>query len=151
MSYLTDVNRIRRDIEELARFSCIETIGCTCFTYTKEFAQARDYIMEEMRAAGLEVREDPVGIVIGKLPGRNPDLPVIMTGSHFDTVKTGGRFDGLAGVSSALETARVMHETGYVPERGIEFVALPEEDGARFGSGRVGSRAICGQLYADEM
>jgi allantoate deiminase len=74
-----------------------------------------------------------------------------MTGSHFDTVKTGGRFDGPAGVVAGLETARVLHEEGFVPERPIEFVALPEEEGARFGSGLFGSRAICGKLTQEEV
>lgn len=147
----TNVERIQRDIENLAKFTCVEGIGCTRFTYTKEFAGARDYIAAEMKAAGLEVREDAVGVVIGRLEGKNPDAPVVMTGSHFDTVKTGGRFDGPAGVVAGLETARVLHEEGFVPERPIEFVALPEEEGARFGSGLFGSRAICGKLTQEEV
>lgn len=147
----TKLERIQKDIETLAQFSCVEGIGCTRYTYTKEFAQARDYIVSEMKAAGLTVREDPVGIVIGRMEGKNPNAPVIMTGSHFDTVKTGGRFDGLAGVSTALETARTLHDEGFVPECPIEFVALPEEEGARFGGGLFGSRAMCGQLKPDEI
>ena len=147
----TKVERIQRDIENLAQFTCVEGIGCTRFTYTKEFAGARDYIVSEMKAAGLEVREDAVGVIIGRMEGKNPDAPVVMTGSHFDTVKTGGRFDGPAGVVAGLETARVLHEEGFVPERPIEFVALPEEEGARFGSGLFGSRAICGKLTQEEV
>lgn len=147
----TKLERIQRDIETLAQFSCVEGIGCTRYTYTKEFAQARDYIVSEMKAAGLAVREDPVGIVIGRMEGKNPSAPVIMTGSHFDTVKTGGRFDGPAGVSAALETARTLHDEGFVPECPIEFVALPEEEGARFGGGLFGSRAMCGQLKPNEL
>ena len=147
----TKTERIQKDIDTLAQYSCVEGIGCTRFTYTREFEQARDYIMEEMRAAGLEVRQDPIGIVIGRMPGTNPELPVIMTGSHFDTVKTGGRLDGMAGVTAALETARTLHDEGFVPVRTIEFVALPEEEGARFGGGLFGSRAMCGQLYENEL
>ena len=147
----TKTERIQKDIDTLAQYSYVEGIGCTRFTYTREFEQARDYIMEEMRAAGLEVRQDPIGIVIGRMPGTNPELPVIMTGSHFDTVKTGGRFDGMAGVTAALETARTLHDEGFVPVRTIEFVALPEEEGARFGGGLFGSRAMCGQLYENEL
>ena len=148
---LTKTERIQKDIESLAKFSCVEGIGCTRYTYTKEFRQAADYIISEMKAAGLEVREDPIGIIIGRLEGKNPNAPVIMTGSHFDTVKTGGRFDGPAGVVTALETARVLHDEGFQPECPIEFVALPEEEGARFGGGLFGSRAICGQLKEGEI
>lgn len=148
---LTKVERIQKDIESLAQFSCVEGIGCTRYTYTKEFRQAADYIISEMKAAGLEVREDPIGIIIGRLEGEDPNAPVIMTGSHFDTVKTGGRFDGPAGVVTALETARVLHDEGFKPKCPIEFVALPEEEGARFGGGLFGSRAICGQLKENEL
>lgn len=147
----TKVERIQRDIETLAQYSQVQGIGCTRYTYTKEFAQARDYIASQMKAAGLSVREDAVGTVIGRMEGRNPSAPIIMTGSHFDTVKTGGRFDGAAGVVAALETARTLHDEGFVPERPIEFVALPEEEGARFGGGLFASRAMCGQLYENEL
>lgn len=147
----TKVERIQKDIESLAQYSQVQGIGCTRFTYTKEFAQARDYIAAQMKAAGLSVREDAVGTVIGRMEGKNPSAPIIMTGSHFDTVKTGGRFDGAAGVVAALETARTLHDEGFVPERPIEFVALPEEEGARFGGGLFASRAMCGQLYENEL
>lgn len=147
----TRVERIQKDIETLAQYSQVQGIGCTRYTYTKEFAQARDYIVSQMKAAGLSVREDAVGTVIGRMEGRNPSAPIIMTGSHFDTVKTGGRFDGAAGVVAALETARTLHDEGFVPERPIEFVALPEEEGARFGGGLFASRAMCGQLYENEL
>jgi len=149
--FRTSVERIRRDIDTLAKYSSVQSEGCTRFTYTKEFAEARDYIRSEMEKAGLAVREDAVGTVIGRMEGSDPDAPVIMTGSHFDTVKTGGKFDGMAGVTAALETARVLSEEGFKPRCSIEFVALPEEEGARFGSGLFASRAMCGQLTKEEI
>ena len=147
----TNKGRIEKDILALGAISCVEGIGCTRYTYTDEFAKARDYIMKEMKDAGLSVVENEIGMVVGKLEGKNPKLPAVMTGSHFDTVATGGKFDGAAGVVAALETARVFKEEGFVPERPVLFVALPEEEGSRFGSGLFGSRAICGQLYDDEL
>lgn len=147
----TNIHRIQKDIETLAQFSCVAGSGCTRFTYTKEFAQARDYIVSEMQAAGLTVREDAVGTIIGRMEGKDPTAPILMTGSHFDTVKTGGRFDGPAGVTAALETARTLHDEGFVPQCPIEFVALPEEEGARFGGGLMGSRAMCGRLTMEEV
>ena len=147
----TNKDRIEKDIMALGAISCVEGIGCPRYTYTDEFAKARDYIMKEMKDAGLSVVENEIGMVVGKLEGKNPGLPAVMTGSHFDTVATGGKFDGAAGVVAALETARVFKEEGFVPERPVLFVALPEEEGSRFGSGLFGSRAICGQLYDDEL
>ena len=66
----TKVERIQRDIETLAQYSQVQGIGCTRYTYTKEFAQARDYIVSQMKAAGLSVREDAVGTVIGRMEGK---------------------------------------------------------------------------------
>lgn len=145
------VERIRHDIDELAKFSVTQGSGCCRQTYTKEFSQARDYLVNEMKNIGLSVREDAVGNLIGRMEGKNPDAPVIMCGSHFDTVRTGGRFDGLAGVVTALEVARVMKEEGFVPKCPLEFVATVEEEGTRFSGGLFGSRAMCGKLYDREL
>lgn len=145
------VERIRHDIDELAKFSVTQGPGCCRQTYTKEFSQARDYLVNEMKNIGLLVREDAVGNLIGRMEGENPDAPVIMCGSHFDTVRTGGRFDGLAGVVTALEVARVMKEEGFVPKCPLEFVATVEEEGTRFSGGLFGSRAMCGRLYDREL
>lgn len=149
--FYTSTERIQQDIEALAQYSSVQSMGCTRFTYSPEFGKARDYIRNQMEAAGLQVREDEIGTVIGRLEGTRPELPIIMTGSHFDTVKTGGRFDGAAGVVAGLEIARAMKEHDFKPQRSIEFVALPEEEGARFGSALLGSRAMCGKLYDGEL
>ena len=98
----TKLERIRYDIDELAKISVTQGPGCCRQTYTKEFAEAREYIVKVMKEIGLSVREDAVGNIFGRMEGKNPEAPVIMTGSHFDTVRTGGRFDGLAGVVAAI-------------------------------------------------
>lgn len=149
--FKTSLERIRRDIESLAAFTSVKGPGCTRFAYTKECAQARDYIIAQMEQAGLSVRQDAVGAIIGRLEGKDPTAPALMTGSHFDTVKNGGRFDGTAGLVAALETARVFHDEGFRPTVPIEFVAMPEEEGSRFGSGLMISRAMCGKLPAEEL
>lgn len=142
--------RIRHDLESLAEFNMTPGDGCTRLSYTKEFALARDYIRKEMEEAGLKVREDAAGNLIGRYPGKT-DKPVVMTGSHFDTVFHGGIFDGQAGVCAALEAARVLKENNYTPSRPIDFIAMPEEEGARFGGGLFGSRALCGGVCVDEL
>lgn len=142
--------RIRHDLEALAEFNMTPGDGCTRLSYTKEFALARDYIRKEMEGAGLKVREDAAGNLIGRYPGKT-EYPVIMTGSHFDTVFHGGNFDGQAGVCAAIEVARVLKESHYTPFHPIDFIAMPEEEGARFGGGLFGSRAICGGVSVGEL
>lgn len=142
--------RIKRDLEALSGFNRTPGRGFTRLSYTSEFAGAGDYIKKAMEQAGLHVREDPAGNIIGRYQGK-VEKPVIMTGSHFDTVCNGGNFDGLAGICAALETARVMRDHHYIPFFPIEIIAMPEEEGARFGGGLFGSRAICTGVTVDEL
>ncbi|RUV33926.1 Zn-dependent hydrolase, partial [Mesorhizobium sp. M1A.T.Ca.IN.004.03.1.1] len=74
------------------------------------FLDGRAYIEARMKAAGLETRIDAAGNLIGRRTGRKPWLGTIMVGSHSDTVPDGGRFDGIAGVISALEVARALRD-----------------------------------------
>lgn len=147
----TKLRRIQQDIEALSAYNATPGAGLTRFSFSPEHRAAADYIMKRMREAGLAVREDAVGTVVGRLEGRRPDAPVVMMGSHFDSVRNGGNFDGPAGVVAALETARVLAERGVTPEHPVEFVAMVEEEGARFGGGLFASRAMAGRLTAHEL
>lgn len=147
----TSLQRIQRDIEALSAFNATPGAGLTRFSFSAQHRQAQDYIVSQMEAAGLQVRVDACGTVIGRLEGRDPALPVVMTGSHYDSVRNGGNFDGPAGVVTALETARVFHETGFRPLHPVEFIAMIEEEGARFGGGLFASRAMVGRLTAQEL
>lgn len=144
------IERIRRDLESLAKFNQTPGAGCTRLSYTKEFKNARDYLKHEMAAAGLDVSEDAAGNLFGRYYGKTQQ-PVIMTGSHFDTVFHGGNFDGTAGVCAALEAVRVLREHRFLPSRPIEIIAMPEEEGTRFSGGLLGSRAVCSGLTAAEL
>ena len=98
----TNVRRIQQDIENLARFTATPGQGVTRFSFTPEDRGAREYIKKVMAEAGLSVREDGAGTVIGRRSGK-VDGPVVMVGSHFDSVMCGGAFDGFAGVVVAVE------------------------------------------------
>ena len=147
----TQLERIQRDIEALSAFNATPGQGLTRLSFTPEHAQAAQYIQQAMEAAGLKVRTDPIGTLIGRLEGTDPTAPVVMVGSHFDSVKHGGNFDGPAGIVTALETARVIHDEGITPRHSMEFVAMIEEEGARFGSGLFGSRGMTGRLTQEEL
>jgi allantoate deiminase len=138
--------RIQRDIEELAKCNATPGQGLTRFSLTAEDRAARTYLKQEMKACGLVVFEDAAGNLVGRREGQLPGAPVVMIGSHFDSVKGGGNFDGPAGVSVALETARVLFERGIKTRYPIEVVAMIEEEGARFNASLYGSRAMAGKI-----
>lgn len=147
----TNLDRIKKDIEELSKFNATPGQGLTRFSLTKEDKGAREYIRGELLKLGLEVYEDPAGSIFGRRKGIDDELPVIMIGSHFDSVKNGGNFDGPAGVVMALEIMRVLNENNVKTKYPIEFVGMIEEEGGRFGSGVFGSRAMIGAVSLEEL
>jgi allantoate deiminase len=112
--------------------------------------QAREKLAEWMRAAGLEVREDAVGNLFGRLRGRD-DSRTILTGSHLDTVPLGGKYDGALGILAGLVALQALREQVGQPRRSLEVVALCEEEGSRFPAHYWGTRAILGLIEADEL
>lgn len=147
----TKVERIQKDIEALAQFNATPGAGLTRMSFTPEHRAAQEYLIQAMEAAGLQVRIDAAGTIVGRLEGQDPTLPPVVAGSHYDSVPNGGNFDGPAGVVMGLETARVFQDLGIKPHRSVEFVALIEEEGARFGGGLFGSRAMAGKLTQHEL
>ena len=98
---------------------------------------------------GLAVRGDAVGNLFGRLEGDDPRT--ILTGSHFDTVVLGGRYDGALGVLSALAALRVLAALPDRPRRSLEMVALCEEEDSRFHANFWGTRGILGLIDAAEL
>jgi allantoate deiminase len=104
-----------------------------------------------MTEAGLTVREDEAGNIIGLLEGAEPALPALVIGSHFDTVTNDGDFDGLAGIMTGIEIARLAREKGADLRRNLIVVAFCDEEGMRFGTGYFGSKAILGQVSQEDL
>jgi len=146
----TSLQRIKKHIENLREFNATPEKGLTRFTFTEAERQARAYLEAELKKIGIEPYADAAGNLFGRIESENKDAPVIMIGSHYDSVKNGGHFDGPAGVIMALEIMTKLKEEGFKPECPIEFAALIEEEGGRFGSGLYGSRAMAGKIsYQD--
>src|SRR5262249_40337579 len=97
-----------------------------------------------MTAAGLEVRVDAIGNMIGRLPGRAADAPVFVVGSHIDTVPDAGKYDGVLGVLLGIAAAQAL--SGRQHERALDVIAFSEEEGVRFRTPYLGSLAVCGRL-----
>jgi len=114
--------------------------------FTAAETAAIDRVAEWMREAGLAVRRDAVGNVIGRVEGRDRSAKVVATGSHLDSVRDGGVFDGPLGVVSGIEAvSRLLADRG-APARPVEVIAFTGEEGSRFPVGLLGSRMMAGLL-----
>ncbi len=136
--------RLVKDLEYLKRFTATPGNGCTRLPFTKEAREAVEYLKEVMGEAGLLVSEDEAGNVFGVLEGEDSSLPCVMMGSHYDSVLNGGDYDGIAGVVTAIEVARILREKGVRPKRNFVVAGFNDEEGMRFGTGYFGSGAMLG-------
>ncbi|WZL72932.1 Zn-dependent hydrolase [Clostridiaceae bacterium 35-E11] len=146
-----NISRIKKNLEELSKFNATPGKGLTRLPFTKEAKEATEYIIKEMKGIGLDVRQDGAGSIIGRREGKKKDASVIMIGSHYDSVKNGGNFDGIAGIVAGLELIRAMGENDISTNSPIEIIATNDEEGVRFGDGFFGTRAIAGQLTQEEI
>lgn len=118
-------------------------------TYTKQDAAVVKLLSGYMKEAGMETYSDAVGNLFGRIQGRQPGL--IMSGSHRDTVRDGGKYDGMLGVLTALKAAASLYEEYGSPRKTVEVVATCEEESSRFSVGYLGSHHICGFFREDQL
>ncbi len=137
--------RIAENLDTLKQFTATPGNGCTRLPFTKEARDAVEYLKTIMAEAGLEVWEDVAGNVFGLMKGEDETLPCVMMGSHYDSVKNGGDYDGIAGVICAIEVARQLKDAGFAPKRNFVVVGFCDEEGMRFGTGYFGSGAMLGK------
>jgi len=144
-----DGARLVARLDELARIGARPDGSCCRLALTDEDRAGRDLVASWMRELGLELRIDAIGNMIARRRGRE-DLPPVMTGSHIDTVATGGRYDGNYGVLAGLEIMRVLDEAGIVTRRPLAVAVFTNEEGARFQPDMMGSLVYAGGLDLDE-
>ncbi len=135
--------RLLARANDLARHSELEG-GLTRVSYSPEYRAAADLVMGWMREAGMAARLDAVGNVVGRYEGERPGLPCLMLGSHLDSVRDAGKYDGMLGVISAIECVGALHKSGWRLPFAIEVAGFVDEEGVRFGVTLLGSRAIAG-------
>ena len=136
-----DLGRFRRDVEALAAIGRDPTGGISRPAWSPAHEEARAWLVAQLSAAGLATRVDPAGNVFGRL---GKGTPVVMTGSHIDTVPRGGPLDGALGVLAGLECLRTIAASGVRPSRALEVAAFTDEEGRFYGF--FGSRAMTGSL-----
>ena len=107
---------------------------------------AGELVLGWMREAGMSVRLDEIGNVVGRYEGATPQAPCLMLGSHLDTVRSAGKYDGMLGVVAAIECVHALNARGARFPFAIEVVGFADEEGVRFGSTLLGSRALAGTL-----
>lgn len=144
-----NTQRLLGRIEELARIGAIEGGGVCRLALSGEDKAGRDLVVRWMRDAGLAVAIDRIGNVIGVRPGR-AEGPPVMTGSHIDTVRTGGRYDGNLGVLAGLEVIETLNDAGIKTERPVAVAFFTNEEGARFAPDMMGSLVFVGGLSAED-
>ncbi|MBX9844685.1 MAG: Zn-dependent hydrolase [Xanthobacteraceae bacterium] len=140
-----DSDRLWNDLMALAAITDPDK-PYTRRSFSPLFLKGRDWLRERFEEAGLTVRLDTAANLIGRLDGAGRDATTIVLGSHSDTVPSGGRFDGPAGVLAALEVVRAMKAAEYRPRHAIEVVDFLAEEPSEYGLSCVGSRAMAGVL-----
>lgn len=145
------LERIMQRIDRLSQIGRTEQGGITRLAFTDLDNQARALIIEWMNEAGLSIRISPIGNIIGHLKGKYEDGPVIMAGSHIDTVIEAGRLDGILGVVAALEVAHVLNEMQQILNYPLEIVCFAMEESVEFGTYAFGSKVMAGQQISDDI
>jgi len=146
---VTAADRIIARIDELAAIS--ESSHCLTRRFaSQEHRRANDLVASWMIAAGMTVIEDAIGNIIGRYEANgNHSAAAIMLGSHLDTVINAGRFDGMLGLLSALACVESLFETNRRLPFAIEVIGFADEEGVRFQSTYLGSRAVTGHFDSD--
>lgn len=136
---------LARRLDELYAIGAEPSGGVFRPLYGDAWARAVDCVERWMRGAGLETRRDAVGNLWGRVAGEGKS---IVTGSHIDTVRRGGRLDGALGICAGLTAVETLLKERGAPRRALEVVAICEEEGSRFATNFWGSRAIVGAIEA---
>lgn len=142
--------RLVKDFEAMAQLTAPGE-GINRLAFTDADWAGRQYIIDRMTDAGLTVETDDFGNVIGYKSGKNPELPVVMMGSHTDSVPNGGNYDGVVGVLSAIEVIRSIIDDGYEHDHTIAVVSFMCEESGRFGNATLGSKAMRGELTLQDL
>ena len=148
---LIDRERLWNRLAEMSAIGAQEGGGVTRRSFTGEERAAKDLVISYMEEAKLFVYEDAIGNLFGRLEGSDPEGLPVLVGSHLDSVVNGGNFDGPLGVLAGVEVLQTMRDLRQVSRHPIEVVAFTDEEGARFGFGMLGSRALAGTLTAEDL
>ena len=150
---LTDLcinrDRLLQRLDQLAQIGAIANGGVCRLALTDEDKAGRDLVVSWMRDLGLTIAIDQIGNVVATRPGQEPGPPV-MTGSHIDTVATGGRYDGNLGVLAGLEIIATLNDNNIQTHYPLAVALFTNEEGARFHPDMMGSWVFSGDFPVEE-
>jgi len=140
--------RIVAHAQALARCS-EQADGLTRIYLSKEHRAANELALGWMREAGMAARVDAAGNAVGRYEADRPAQPCLMLGSHLDTVRDAGKYDGMLGVITAIECVRSLNARGKRFPFAVEIVGFGDEEGVRFNATLIGSRAVAGTFRTE--
>jgi len=143
-------SRIESRLQLLEQFSA-EKGALARFPLSPELAAANALVRDWMQDAGMTVWQDAGANIIGRYEGHRASLPALVLGSHLDTVRDAGRYDGMLGVVAAIECVDQLNRQGARFPFAIEVIGFCDEEGVRFGTSIVGSRVVAGSFDAAEL
>ena len=149
MPLRVDADRLRADFDALAAIGATADRGVERETFSAAHLAARAWFLERTDAVGLEARIDGAANHSAVLPSRDPAARTLLLGSHLDSVKRGGRFDGALGVVCALEVLRAVQDAGLELPVSLEAIDFTDEEGSFIGT--LGSLALAGQLTEQDL
>jgi allantoate deiminase len=141
------VSSLAADLEEAARIGA-DGGGVSRFAWTPELGRANEWLVGRLQELGLETEIDPAGNVLGRW--EEGEGTAVLIGSHLDTVPRGGRYDGALGVLAAIEVVRMLKREGVSLRRPLWIVSFNDEEGSRFQTGMLGSRAFIGDVDPED-
>ena len=140
-----DVKKVMEHLNEIYQCGAKPDGTFTRMAYSREDKKGREVFCGYFEKLGIPTRVDQAGNLIARMEGTDPSLPAIMVGSHLDTVPDGGKYDGAVGCMGGLAVCETLIQDGRKLKHPLEVVVFTDEEGFRFGSGLLGSSALCGE------
>jgi N-carbamoyl-L-amino-acid hydrolase len=143
---MIDAERLWATLMETAAIGGTAKGGICRLALSDEDRRVRDWLIQAIRAAGLDIGIDDMGTIYAVRPGRDMSKPPVAFGSHLDTQPTGGKFDGVLGVLAGLEVMRTLNEAGIETDAPLCLINWTNEEGARFAPGMIASGVFAGEI-----
>jgi len=146
-----DGHRIDKLLKKLALHNITPGKGLTRPSYSSEYMGVCRELIEMMKELGMKVCMDEIGNIVGRKEGKRPELPAVCIGSHMDSVRNGGIYDGPGGVVAGLEAVRLIMENNIEHDHSLHVMSFVEEEGTGLQSGLLGSRWFNGEACWEDI